>query len=83
MIDIRAATKQLSPEDAAQLGATLNPYAFQTVADGVTSPVQAGACKATSLKRLPNTWAVDVGAPGAVCTVRELVQLAQVAAATV
>lgn len=57
VLDVRVATEQLSPEDAAQLGATINPFAFQTVADGVTAPVNAGSCKVMSLKRLPNTWA--------------------------
>ncbi|MEV7548693.1 hypothetical protein AB0N89_03610 [Amycolatopsis sp. NPDC089917] len=58
VLDVRVATNQLSPEDAIQLGATINPFSFQTVTpDGVTTPVEFGMCKGSSLKSLPTTWA--------------------------
>ncbi|MFC9250023.1 hypothetical protein [Amycolatopsis thailandensis] len=58
LLDIRVATNQLSPEDAIQLGGTINPFAFQVVTpDGVTTPAELGMCKSSSLKALPNNWA--------------------------
>lgn len=57
VLDIRVATQELDPAEAAQLAGTINPFSFQAVTDGVTNPVGIGSCKATSLKQLPYVWA--------------------------
>ncbi|SDY62617.1 hypothetical protein SAMN05421504_106172 [Amycolatopsis xylanica] len=58
VLDIRVATGKLAAGDIAQLGATINPFAFQQVsASGITTPAQASTCKATSQRQLPANWA--------------------------